>query len=394
MGSHRGHRAPRPRRRIPILPALAGLLGLALVAGLVVDLTAGGPVSGLFTTSASSTSGSPSGSTSGRPTAGQVEVAAPAKVVPGERLARHVPTAAELDAIFAKRGLERVGKGGTRVTEFKVSSFNVLGAIHTSTKKSAHPRWPSGPSRVGRVAALLRSYDISVVGMQELETPQLRAFEGAAPEYAVYPGTSVGGTPSDNSIAWRTADWTLVEADLTPIPYYGAPVRMPHVLLRNKHTGRLVWFANYHNPSDDHGNAQGKRNEAVRIEAALVKRLSADGTPVIQTGDFNDRQEAACPMMTQADMHASDGAEISGGSCRVPMKPYPTVDWVFGTGDVDFSGHVADWSTRDREISDHEMIRTSATVAARTSEKGCLTRTVGGKKLWWCPRAETSPSAG
>lgn len=403
VGSHRGHRATRSPRRIRLLPAVAGLVGITLAAGLVVDLTAGGPVSGMFSTAASHPStdhpdragrAGRAGQSGGSGQAGQVGAAAAATVVPGVRLARHVPTAAELDAKYAKRGLERVGKGATQETAFKVSSFNVLGAIHTSTKKSAHPRWPTGTSRIGRVAGLLRSYDISVVGMQELEAPQLHAFASAAPQYAVYPGTSVGGTPSDNSIAWRTADWTLVEADLTAIPYYGPPVRMPHVLLRNKQTGRLVWFANYHNPSDDHGNAQGKRNAAVQIEAALVKRLSADGTPVIQTGDFNDRQEAACPMMTQADMHASDGARISGGSCEVPMKPYPTVDWVFGTQDVSFSGHVADWSTRDREISDHEMIRTGVTVAARTDQKACITRTVGGKKLWWCPRAETSPSAG
>ena len=376
MGSHRGERRrrpPRPPRRVVV--ALASLLGLVLVAGLVVDLVAGGPVSGLFTAS------------TGRPDSHRAAaVTTPATVVPGVRLERHVPTAAELDAKFAKRGLERVGKGATRETSFTVSSFNVLGAIYTGSKKSAHPRWPSGTSRIARAVGVLRANDVSVVGLQELETAQLGAFNRAAPEYAVYPGTSVGGVPSDNSIAWRTADWTLVEADLTPIPYYGAPVRMPHVLLRNKHTGREVWFANYHNAADVHGNAQAKRDAAIRTEAALVKELSADGTPVIETGDYNDRQRAACPMMSLADMHASDGAEISGGSCSVPMKPYPTVDWVFGTQNVSFTGHIADWSTHDRQISDHEMIRTHATVAARIEDESCLSRTVGTKTLHWCPK--------
>lgn len=391
MGSHRGDRSRRRRRTPRLVPSIAAGLGLVLAAGLVVDLSAGGPVSGLFSTAASEPSphqAADGGSGAGENgDGGTADVAsAPATIVHGARLERHIPTAAELDVRFARRGLERVGSGATEETTFNVSSFNVLGAIYTGTKKSSRPKWPSGATRIGRVAGLLRTHDISVVGMQELEAPQLRAFEGAAPEYDVYPGTSVSGTPSDNSIAWRTADWELVEADLTPIPYYGAPVRMPHVLLRNKHTDREVWFANYHNASDVHGPAQGKRDAAVKIEAALVKELSADGTPVIETGDYNDRQEAACPMMSLGDMHASNGATYSASGCSVPMRPYPTVDWVFGTGNVSFSGHVADWSTRDHQISDHEMIRTSATVAARTEDDACVTRTVGGKKLHWCPK--------
>ena len=68
------------------------------------------------------------------------------------------------------------------------------------------------------------------------------------------------------------------------------------------------------------------------------------------------------------------------------MRPYPTVDWVFGTHQVSFSGHIADWSTRDREISDHEMIRADVSVAARADDKGCISRQVGKRTLWWCPR--------
>lgn len=385
MGSHRGHRGRRQLRTRRLLPTAAAAVGLTLAVGLVVDVTSGGPVSGLFATASSSPA---SDDAAGRDRAGTTteDGTGDTQVVAGVHLQRHVPTAAELDAKFEQRGLERVGKGATQETSFKVSSFNVLGASYTGSKKSAHPRWPSGTSRIGRVAGLLRSYDISVVGLQELQASQAHAFAGAASGYDVYPGTSVGGTPSDNSIAWRTADWDLVDAGLTPIPYYGAPVKMPHVLLRNKETGREVWFANYHNAADVHGNAQGKRDAAVKIEAALVKELSADGTPVIQTGDYNDRQEAACPMMSLGDVHASNGSMSSASGCSVPMKPYPTVDWVFGTHNVSFSGHVADWSTRDREISDHEMIRTSATIAARVEDDGCVTRTVDGKKLHWCPK--------
>lgn len=388
MGSQGGRRRLEPVRRGPRGVRAAGVLGLLVAVGLIVDVTAGGPVSGMFGTAdatghdsqAATPHNASQGSASGTPTP-----SGPATVVPGVQLKRHIPTAAELDRKFAKQGLERVGPGATDATSFKVSSFNVLGAIHTSTKHSAHPRWPAGASRMSRAVGLLRSTDISVVGFQEFEVPQYHAFLGqTGGAWGVYPGDSLGPNPTDDSIAWRKADWTLVKADTTPIPYYGPDIPMPHVLLRNTHTGREVWFANYHNASDDHGPAQGKRDAAVRIEAALVKQLSADGTPVIETGDYNDRQQAACPMMSLAGVHASDGATDSGG-CSVPMKPYPTVDWVFGTSAVSFSNHIADWSTRDREISDHEMIRTDVSIAPRTDDKACVTRKVKGRTLHWCP---------
>jgi hypothetical protein len=364
-------RAAPVRRRSRLLPILGGAVALALAGGAIADLSAGGPVSDMFATASAT-------SHHATPPPRQ-------QIVPGVHLTRHVPTLAELDAKYAAKGLERVGAKAHQETTFKVSSFNVLGAIHTSTKHSAHPRWPSGTSRMGRAVAMLRANDISVVGLQEFEVPQYHAFLGATGgAWGVYPGETLGSQPTDNSIAWRKADWTLVKADTTPIPYYGPDIPMPHVLLRNTHTGQEVWFANYHNASDDHGPAQGKRDAAVKIEAALVKELSKDGTPVIETGDYNDRQQAACPMMSLADMHASDGATYAGG-CSVPMKPYPTVDWIFGTSTVTFSGHVADWSTRDREISDHEMIRATATIAPRADDPACVTRKVDGTKRWWCP---------
>jgi len=406
VGTHAGKRRAAGRgrpSRSRLLATVAGVTGLVLILGIVAGIvaSAGGPVRGLFSTSAGSGptrsgAGSASGTHSGTASATSSATASGSAtdssgVVPGAHLQRHQPTAAELDARFAAKGLERVGRGGRQTTSFRVSSFNVLGAMHTSSKGSAHPRWPAGPSRIGRAVGLLRAYDISVVGFQEFEVPQYRAFLGATGgSWGVYPGDSLGSQPTDNSIAWRRSDWTLVEAATTPIPYYGPAIPMPHVLLRNVHTGREVWFANYHNASNDYGNAQGKRDAAVRIEAALVRQLAADGTPVIETGDYNDRQRAACPMMSLAGMHASDGSTYSGARCSVPMRPYPTVDWVFGTPAVAFSGHVADWSTRAREISDHEMIRTSASVAPRIQDPGCVSRRVAGKRLWWCPAASHS----
>ena len=54
---------------------------------------------------------------------------------------------------------------------------------------------------------------------------------------------------------------------------------MPQVLLRNVHTGRLVWFGNFHNPADKFHPAQAARIAATAIEAALANGFVTTATP-------------------------------------------------------------------------------------------------------------------
>jgi hypothetical protein len=49
-----------------------------------------------------------------------------------------------------------------------------------------------------------------------------------------------------------------------------------------------------------------------------VKRLGADGTPVLFTGDMNDRREFACPLTAQSGMHSADGARTVGAPAHCP----------------------------------------------------------------------------
>jgi hypothetical protein len=298
-------------------------------------------------------------------------------VSPGVALRPKHPAFYALSLRMAERGfvLRHSAKGPT--THFTVSSFNVLGAGHTA----APGGMPSGVTRMHAAVGLLLANDVSVAGLQEFQEPQYHTFEAlVGGTYDVYPGLSLGVQPVQNSIVWRQADWSLVEAHTIAVPYFhGTHVPMPYVLLRNRHSGREMWFYNSHNPANAYGPAAHWRAVAVSIEVSLARRLTAGGTPMIVTGDMNDREPFACPFASGTGMHSADGAYYSGG-CHLPE--HTNVDWIFGSSSLDFSSFVTDRSTQTRRISDHPMVRSAVTLPAVTDPR--CRRALGFG--WFCPR--------
>lgn len=241
--------------------------------------------------------------------------------------------------------------------DFRIASFNVLGASHTDHGKA---RLHSG-KRMGLTVGLIRDSGADVVGLQESQTGQARQFLGSMDgAWAAYPGPNGSSREVQNSIAWRTDSWTLVESHTLDIPYFhGKPMPMPYVLLQDNETKRNVWFMNVHNPADVRGPAQKWRNRAIDLETGVIRRLTADGTPFVITGDFNDRGDAFCAVNAKGAMHAALGGSMDGG-CRPPGRM--DVDWIFGSGTVQFSGYQRwDSATVDR-ASDHPLLFSDATV--------------------------------
>lgn len=277
---------------------------------------------------------------------------------------------------MAERGyvLRKSAKG--EATNFTVSSFNVLGAGHTAGRGGLAP----GPTRMHAAVGMLVGNNVSVAGLQEFQEPQYHTFMAlAGGTYDVYPGLSLGVQPVQNSIIWKQADWSLVEAHTLSIPYFhGNRVPMPYVLLRNLHSGREMWFYNSHNPADAHGPAGHWRAVATSMESSLARNLTADGTPMIVTGDMNDRAPFACPFASATGMHSADGAYYSGG-CHLPQ--HTNVDWIFGSSSLDFSSFVTDRSSQSRRISDHPMVRSAVTVPA-VNDPSCRKAWDFG---WFCP---------
>jgi len=208
---------------------------------------------------------------------------------------------------------------------------------------------------------LLQKHGVDLVGFQELQTPQARVFaQRTGSAWGVFPGLAKGQKLVQNSIAWRTDQWDLVEAHTVTVPYFfGRPFPMPYVLLEHKDTGQRMWVLNVHNPADAHGKAAHLRARAIAIEVALVNRLSSTGTPMVFTGDFNDRALALCSISGRTGMRSADGADAAGG-CPVPRGS--RVDWIFTTRDVTSSGFARLRDGVVGRVSDHPLVLATLTI--------------------------------
>ncbi|WP_134739264.1 endonuclease/exonuclease/phosphatase family protein [Nocardioides sp. 503] len=300
--------------------------------------------------------------------------------------ASRLPTVARLDRVMSTQGLERVPTRLGKGPSITVASFNVLGATHTRGP-GRRKGYAVAEKRLPAQLDLLADKGVGVVGLQELQYPQVaQLHELTGGEWGIYPGTELGDWLSDNSIIWRTAQWRLVRTGTVKVPYFGRRMTpMPHVLLEHVASGRQVWFANFHNAADVAGDARRLRARATKIEIALVARLGADGTPVVVTGDMNDREEFACPFAGGTGMHSADGAVNDGSGCVLPHDM--EIDWIFGTRDLTFSGHAADDSTQDRRLSDHPLVTATATLPGVRDRPGCRGRQSRDGVAWYCPVA-------
>ncbi|NPC42728.1 endonuclease/exonuclease/phosphatase family protein [Nocardioides sp. zg-1230] len=251
--------------------------------------------------------------------------------------------------------------------EFQVASYNVLGDSHTGPGGN-RPGWPDAGPRMDMTIGQLRSNGIDVVGFQEFEQSQYGMFTSRAGEYSLYPGMSLGNRSVRFNIAWRSDMFRLVEAHTLPIPYAGGNrIDMPVVLLESISTGRRAWFANFHNPADtpNLGNNARWRAEAAAMEVAHLTELhQADGTPVIATGDYNERAEIFCRFTAGGVFTAAAGGSSAGG-CSPPSGMQ--VDWVFGSTGIAFGGYAV---TGTGQASDHNMVHATATLTEGVAEPG------------------------
>lgn len=249
-------------------------------------------------------------------------------------------------------------------TPFRVATFNILGASHTEKASSGFDTYPR---RMARTVRLLARRDFSIVGFQEFQKVQSELFTRKVGDtWGLYPGMELGARPVQNSIAWRADQWRLLEKHTYAIPYFGGRmVDQPYVLLENKATGRSVWVMNTHNPADSHGPAQRYRDEAIRREAELVNStLRPTGIPVLFTGDFNDREDAFCGLLSQTSkLKAANGGSYNAPGCNTPEQM--KIDWVFLSKDATPSNYTVLDTPRVRAITDHKVIFTD--VALSTS---------------------------
>jgi len=257
---------------------------------------------------------------------------------------------------------------------FRVASFNVLGASHTP----AGGKRAVGTTRIVWANQLLNRHGVDVAGLQEFQASQYMKFmEITQGAWAAYPGLQLKTIDSENSIIWRTAKFDLVNASTVNIPYFdGSPRAMPVVLLRDKASGMLTYFTNFHNPADtaQHHNQGHWRSIATDIEIKLQNQLMRTGVPHIMTGDMNDRSAYFCAVSAKSYTAAARPGTYRSHGLRGPChadKPR-AVDWILGAQRMTYSNYVEDRSHLVDITTDHPVIVSSVDVTPQMLPNGWL----------------------
>jgi len=248
---------------------------------------------------------------------------------------------------------------------FSSSRRSRVRASHTPPGSSR----ASGTTRIVWAKQLLDQHHVQVAGFQEMQAVQYTKFaQIAGSSWALYPGLTMLKRDSENSIGWRTDTFDLVWASTVKIPYFNGSLRsMPVVLLREKSTGMLAYFANVHNPADTstYPNQGAYRAEATRMEIALQNLIAPTGIPRFLTGDMNERASYFCRVTREAPLKAARpkstwvNGVCSAGSPRA-------VDWILSSTEVPWSSYIEDRSPLVAKTTDHPMIIGDATIDTAT----------------------------
>ena len=143
------------------------------------------------------------------------------------------------------------------------------------------------------------------------------------------------------------------------------PSRTPIVLLREKASGLMSYFTNFHNPANtaQYPN-QGKwRAEATRVEVALHNQLAASGIPRFMTGDMNERETYFCPMTSLAPMKSAAGGSMDNAPCTPPADM--RIDQIFGSRFVSFANYTVAQGKLIRKTTDHPLVYADVSVPTR-----------------------------
>ena len=240
-----------------------------------------------------------------------------------------------------------------RPTALTISTFNILGSQHTASRRSSYA---AGTTRARWAARLVLHRHVDVVGFQEIQPDQLAVVRKALGHFGAYPGTSRGYQGVPQNVMWDKRHWARTRTATVTIPFLGQQRVQPAVRLRNRQTGRSIWVLNAHNAPR---GRQAERDVDIAREAALVRRLSAQGLPVFLVGDLNEHAKAYCGLTASTPLVSPAGGRNAGGSCVPPRRM--RIDWIFGSRSR-FSGYQVDRSSAVSRITDHAVLFSRATL--------------------------------
>jgi endonuclease/exonuclease/phosphatase family metal-dependent hydrolase len=235
---------------------------------------------------------------------------------------------------------------------FRMGTFNVLGSQHTRGTN----RWAAGTTRASFTSSLVQGFGLDLVGFQEVQDDQLNVLNARLAGFSVWPSRALGNNGVRLQIAFRDSMFEMVEAQsfATVFDHQYRPI--PVVLLRNRVTGGEFYFMTIHNSPL---GMVAERAAAKRVEIAHINALLDTGTPVIISGDMNEKAPFFCQVGSATGMVAANGGSPSG--CVLPPAPVK-IDWIMGGGGVSFSGYSLAAGGLVARASDHELPHTTVTV--------------------------------
>lgn len=245
--------------------------------------------------------------------------------------------------------------GGT----FGIGTLNWRGAHHY--QQNPHPGEQPYSVRVPNMVAKVGSSGASIIGFQEFEAPQAKAFlKQTHRAWSLVKGKRHGHPDSSDSIAYQPGVWTVDEVRYVSIRYGGPIVQIPLVRFTSTKGLGSIWVLNTHNPANSINGTAAMRDAAVRAEAKTLHQLqsSEPNTPLFLTGDMNDKARFKTLFLS-----------LAGGGWSAANPNDKQIDWILGSDTVTFSGTVVDQSTNDRahKYTDHPFVYTSAQLAGATT---------------------------
>jgi endonuclease/exonuclease/phosphatase (EEP) superfamily protein YafD len=160
---------------------------------------------------------------------------------------------------------------------------NAWAAHHTSARGAM-----SGTDRMRRLVRVVRSSDVHLGALAEVERSQIASFRRAAPAYELF----VGGRGTTDAVFWDRGSYEVVHAyRFRGLTYGGRRIPVPVAVLRDRSTDALLAVMAVHNPRD------GWRGRALGRELKEVRRIRGayDGpVAVFVAGDFNAGSSVVC----------------------------------------------------------------------------------------------------
>ncbi len=222
-------------------------------------------------------------------------------------------------------------------TSVSVMSFN----IRLDVASDGENRWDA---RKDRVTGLVNFYEPDFVGGQEVMFHQLNYMLQNMNGYAfIGVGRDDGKTKGEFSCIFykkekydlirQSTFWLSSTPDTVSKGWDAAIVRVcTYGLFRSKKTKQLFWVFNTH---FDHMGEQA-RSESAKLIFSKIQRINTKNYPVIVTGDFNSKPDAAPAQFMMANMNnARDISKLVYGNAdtwngfKFQEKPDGCIDYIF-----------------------------------------------------------------